>query len=415
MKYSRAFALPVLLTLISALAACGPGAQPAEPTALPTVQPTITASPQPSLTPTPTEIPLPEGAEELVSRLGEEARIVLNENGKYDLIYNEVVIGDLGDEKQISFQVEGEIVSISTGSLEVKDGVLVLVNRERTEEMGVDWVEQAWTIGGERIVVPEPQILLPDTYEETLIVKEQSLDYFMPKLVAMEKKWLDENGWGENDMMPGLPSLKNNTGFPYGYREIHVFDLEKGRGSSYDVAVTSWTRIEMEDGEKVDLVGIPFKAVGESFGSSEGESFIWHFAYDNEATMKWIRIRLEGIGKDEGYIQGMVEKTQAEYVFSGLRGGNSWLTVRIFVNTENIEGMTRFLGKQHQIERFGFENMAKLMDKLERRVPEYSDLWGREMVYWGSGSGKPEPNPPEWFAEVMEGEIIPCPYVWISH
>ncbi len=41
--------------------------------------------------------------------------------------------------------------------------------------------------------VPEPVIGLPETYEETLIVKEQALDYFMPKLLAAEKKYLDEN------------------------------------------------------------------------------------------------------------------------------------------------------------------------------------------------------------------------------
>jgi len=179
MKYSRAFALLALLTLISALAACGPVTQPAEPTALPTVQPTITASPQPSLTPTPTEIPLPEGAEELVSRLGEGAKAVLNESGKYDLIYNETVIGELDNEKQISFQVEEETITLATENLEIKDGNLVFINRQRTEEMGIDWVEQMWDISGEKVAVPEPQVLLPETYEETLIVKEQALDYFM--------------------------------------------------------------------------------------------------------------------------------------------------------------------------------------------------------------------------------------------
>ena len=40
-------------------------------------------------------------------------------------------------------------------------------------------------------------------------------------------------------------------------------------------------------------------------------------------------------------------------------------------------------------------------------------MWGRERVYWGSGSGKLDPDPPEWFAETMEGEIIPSlVYIW---
>jgi len=409
MKHPCAFALLVLLTLISALAACGPGTQPAEPTALPTVQPTITASPQPSLTPTPTEIPLPEGAEELVSRLGEGAKAVLNEGGKYDLIYNETVIGELDNEKRVSFQVEEEIVTISTESLEVKDGNLVSINRQRTEDMGVDWVEQIWTTRGERVAVPEPQVLLPETYEETLIVKEQALDYFMPKLLAAEKKYLDENEWGENDMDWKLPSLKNNTGFPYAYREIRVYSKEKGWPSSYDVLITSWNRIEMGVGKKVDLVGVPFMPSEEvEWGSFVmNKKFVWHFAFDDEATMKQTHAILESVGKNEEYIQKITRRREAKYVFDGFKRGESLLMVRVFVNTENIEGEKGFVMKQYQIERFGLENIEKLMKRLEGRVPEYSDLLGREMVYWGLGSGKPDPNPPEWFAGTMEGEIIP--------
>ena len=344
----------------------------------------------------------PEGSIELIQRLGEEARIVLNENGKYDLTYNETVIAELGNEKQISFQVEEETISVPTENLEVKDGVLVLINRQRTEEMGVDWVEQVWTIGGERVAVPEPTIGLAETYEETLIVKEQALDYFMPKLLAAEKKYLNENGWGENDMLPGLPSLKANTGLPYAYREINIFDLEKGRDSNYDVLVTSWNRIEMEDGRTIDVVGIPFKADKYSFGSSSGGSFIWHFAFDDEATMKQTRAIIESLGnKSEEYIQEVVKHHESECVFDGFKQGSPWVILRILVNTGNIEGMEKFVMEQYQIERFGFENIAKLMRKLEGGVLEYSDLLGREMVYWGAGSGKPDPDPPEWFAEAM--------------
>jgi len=78
---------------------------------------------------------------------------VLNKSGKYDLIYNETVIGELGNEKQISFQAEEETVTLAAESLEVKDEVLVTINRERTKEMGVDWVEQMWDISGEKVAV----------------------------------------------------------------------------------------------------------------------------------------------------------------------------------------------------------------------------------------------------------------------
>jgi len=255
--------------------------------------------------------------------------------------------------------------------------------------------------------VPEPQVLLPETYEETLIVKEQALDYFMPKLLAAEKKYLNENGWGENDLVLGFPHLKGDTGLPYGYRQIEIWNLEKGRDSDYDVLVTSWNRIEMEDGRKIDMVGIPFKADRPEFGSRRGESFVWHFAFDDEATMKQTRAWAESFGKNEEYIQEWLNRQRAEHVFSGLKTGNPKLMIWLLVNRGNIEGMEGFKTEQYQIERFGFENIAKLMERLEGRIPEYSDMLGREMVYWGSGSDKPEPNPPEWFAGTMEGEIIP--------
>lgn len=343
-----------------------------------------------------------EDGGELIDRLGEGAEVV---NGS--LVYNGTVIGRLESGNQISFQVEEETIFISTESPEVKDGVLVAINRERTEEMGVDWVEQVWVIGGERVAVPEPQ-LLPEIYEETLVVKEEALDYFMPKLVAAEKKYLDENGWGENDTMMGLPSLKANTGLPYGYREINIFNKEKGWPSSYDVLVTSWNRIQMKDGRTIDVVGVPFETHGTGFGSSEGKNFVWHFAFDNEATMKWTRKQIENLGnKSEEYIEEIVGRRQAEYVFNGFKRGESLLMVRVFINTENIEGMEGYRTRDYLIEANGFESMAKLVERLEGRVPEYSDLLGREMVYWGSGGGKPNPDPPEWFAEMMEGEIIP--------
>jgi len=186
---------------------------------------------------------------------------------------------------------------------------------------------------------------------------------------------------------------------PYGYREIEIWDLEKGRDSNYDVVVASWYRVEMEDGRMIDVVGIPFKADRPEFG--------WHFAYDDEATMKQTRAWAESFGKNEEYIQEWLSRQRAEHIFSGLKTGSPKFTIWLLVNRGNIEGMEGFKTEQYQIEKFGFENIEKLMKRLEGRVPEYSDMLGREMVYWGSGSDKPEPNPPEWFAEAMEGEIIP--------
>jgi len=389
MKSSFNLPLILLLMLPFLLIACGPGTQPAEPTMLPAAQPTITASPQPSLTPTPTENPLPEGAEELVSRLGEGAKVVLNESGIYNLVYNEAVIGELDNEKQISFQVEEETVSISTESLKVKDEVLVLINRERTEEMGMDWVEQVWTIEGERVAVPEPQVLLPETHEETLVVKEQSLDYFMPKLLAAEKKWLNENGWGENDMMMGFPSLKDNTGRPYGYREIDIWDLGKGRNSDYDVLITSWNRIEMEDGRIIDLIGIPFKQDRPEFGVSRGESYVWHFAFDDEVERRYIEKKLGyNPSYSEEYIQEIVERFRIGLVFEGVKEGKPVFMIRTVVDTGNVEGMEGFEREQRYVQVIGAENLRKLIKRLDERIKEYSvsveggkeesysDLWG---------------------------------------
>jgi len=97
------FASLIFCIVTFTLAACGPESQPATPT----LEPTITDTPQPSLTPTPTEIPLPPGSEELISRLEERATVEMNESGTFDLVYDDMAVGEMDDEGQIGFQVEG--------------------------------------------------------------------------------------------------------------------------------------------------------------------------------------------------------------------------------------------------------------------------------------------------------------------
>lgn len=359
---------------------------------------------------------VPQELRELSERLGEDARV----EGRL-LTYDNVVIGGMDDEGQIHIREDGETVTIQAEALEVLDGRLVLIDRERTEEMGVNWVEQVWIVHeeiewGEMVAVPEPQILMPETREDTLIVKEQALDYFMPKLVAAEKKYLDENGWGENDFIAGFTDF-TPTGMPFAYRDFYIRNLEKGKDSDYEILVSSWYRVEMEDGRMIDVVGFPLKQQLEIFGVSRGENLVWHFALDGGAMMKWMGTRLEFNGSgysDEGKAM-ILSIYDAENFFEYMKRGESAISFKTLVNHSNIEGNEKPASHEITIHRNGWENIVKLMERLEGNVEDYSDLWGREMQYFGSGSGKPDPNPPADFGKLLEMELIPCGDVSVQH
>ena len=95
---------------------------------------------------------IPVGAEELVARLGEGARL-----SDKNLIYEGMHVGMLDNEKQIHIQVEEKLISIATDKLEVNASVLVLVNREKTEDTGNMWIDYAW-INGEPLLVDSPTL-----------------------------------------------------------------------------------------------------------------------------------------------------------------------------------------------------------------------------------------------------------------
>lgn len=165
MKLSCPLALLVLFAISFILAACGLESQPATPT----IEQTITETPQPSLTPAPTEIPLPEGAEELIDRLGEKASAFNYAEESFELIYDGLAIGVLSADKFVYCPGE-EIRKVSYDSLEILDGYLVSINRQKTKEMGVDWVEYAWING--KILPVEAPTLKPILFANELITND---------------------------------------------------------------------------------------------------------------------------------------------------------------------------------------------------------------------------------------------------
>ncbi|MDP8285565.1 MAG: hypothetical protein RAP03_02770 [Candidatus Electryonea clarkiae] len=403
MKPLRSLILFFLLAFAFTLTACGPESQPATPT----LEPTITDTPQPSLTPTPTEIPLPPGSEDLISRLEERATVEMNESGTFDLVYDDMAVGEMDDEGQIGFQVEGEMVYILPENLEVKDGVLVAVNRERTEEMGVDWVEQVW-IERERVAVPEPVVGLTETYEETLVVQEKSLDYFMSKLLVTEKKYAEENDWikdRSNWGTAGFPTRELFCSLPYVDR---FFDCYGGEGHE-DVVFTSWTRVQMNSGKVLDLIGMPFMAVDSTFGSFRGENYVWHFVFDGNAAVNWVaRVLSE-------YEKSILEnETRPEDMFELFKGGRFSFRARMFIDAREVEGWEEEYGWTEDIvlsfiERDGFEDVDVLMKRISLNIPGYNEIMGRQMIYTRQEGGV---QVPEGFLEKMEEQLIPALMIW---
>jgi len=337
---------------------------------------------------------MPEGGEELISRLGEGAEIV-----GVNLVYNGAVIGELNSENQVSFQVEEETVSFSTEDLEVKDGVLVAVNRERTEEMGMDWVEQAW-VEGERIAVLEPVVGIPETYEETLVVKEESLDYFMPKLLAAQKKYVEENEWikDRNWASADFPTPESSIGLPYVERRFGAYG-----GVDYeDATFTSWTRLLMNSGKVLDLVGVPLLDALYAFGSDEGDqNHIWHFVFDGDASINWGAKWLHGSDN---------EKRRPEDIFETFKGGQGVFVARMFIDAREVSGWEEEYGwTEDRVLRLigegGFEDIDVLMKRISFNIPGYNEIMGKQMIEMRQEGGV---QVPEGFLEKMEEQLIPA-------
>jgi len=369
-----------------------------------TVSPLPSLAPLPSLTSIPAEIPLPEGAEELVSRLGEEARVVLDEGEKYMLFYDGRVIGELDEEKQMSFLIKEETITLGIESLEVRDGNLISIDRQRTEEMGVDWVEQVWISKRGRITVPEPMILLPETYEETIVVNALGLDYFMPKLVAAEKKYLDKNKWinERNHAYLDFPRPDYRLGLPYVERWSNVY----GGANGEDVVLSSWTRIQMPFGKELDLVGVPLVAMGHSFGSFQGENYIWHYVYDCKAAKNW---GLRRRSATESQNLEFENRIRPEYIFEIFKKGYKEFQAIMFIDAREVEGWEEEYDWTEQYIRImmqrGFDDIDILMKRLIENVPNHGEALGKLMI----DNGQSEPiQVPYGFMENMEEQLLPA-------
>jgi len=280
------------------------------------------------------------------------------------------------------------------------------VNKERTGEMGVDWVEQVW-VEGERIAVLEPVVGLPETYEETLVVREESLDYFMSKLLAAEKKYLDEN-WLGKDINWAIPSLPFpqliQVRLPYVNRwfEGHYYGDDNG-----DVVISSWTRVQMNGGKELDFVGMPFLDKWSHFGSSKGdENHIWHFVFDGDAAWNWADGTPSGSESDQLIFKN---KTKPEHMFEIFNEGQGGFNARIFIDATEVGGWEEEYGwtesiVQDFIKEWGFEDIDILMDRIELNIPEYNEIMGKQMVYTRQEGGVQVPG---GFLEKMEEQLIP--------
>jgi len=283
--------------------------------------------------------------------------------------------------------------------------MLVAIDEARTEEMnmkeGKYWVDYI-VEDGEIIPVPEPQIGLPETYEETQVIDERVVDYFMSMLVATERAHFDEVGWPEeNFAMFGTPNFKDSSVLPYHFRDFRVYSPERGLDSDYNVVYSSWFRLATRDGKFLDVVGVPFMTrAGEeysSFGSDigNGDGFVWHFVYDNEAYLKYMESR-----------GGVNEDRLVNEIFNSFVRGMPTFSARVFVNGENVQDQVGIDSevRETRVKTFGLEEITRLMDEIEREISGYSDVIGREMY---EGNGNEEISLPDGFVGEMENQLLP--------
>lgn len=418
MKRSSSFHLLFSISLILITAACSTSFNKS-PTPTSSLVPTNTPEPTSTATPQPT---VPPEILDLEDRLGNGYQVIRGETGQLLFIQDEKVISEIDVEGHLSFRHGNEVVYIPVQNLDIMDGNLVSIDREKTEEMGVDWVEQVW-IEGERIAVPEPVVGLPETYKETLTVKEQSLDYFMPKLLAAENKWLDENWWGEaekkwleleeidwkewgeNSMYLWFPFPENRRSLPYAERWPYY---QSGYGGDF-LELSSWTRVIMRSGKILDLVGVPFKALDKTFGSREGENFIWHYVFDNEASFAWTTLISRAYGESDAKILEKTNRDKPENIFDRFKNGQDILYTRMFIDAREVDGWEEEYSWteeviQKRILQLGFEDIDILMKRLIRNVPNHGEVLGKLMIY----VRQPEIIIiPEGFLESMEEQLLP--------
>jgi len=347
----------------------------------------------------------------LEDRLGDGYDVIIGEVGQILLLEDGKVVSEIDVEGQVSFRHGSEIVHIPIEKLDILDGKWVSIDMQRTEEMGVPWLEIVLDEGGKVIEIPEPVVGLPETYEETLIVKEESLDYFMPKLLAAEKKWLDENEsiMETNYGRIAFPYLSlDHIRLPYTERAVNVASrpcCAAGGGfvNEGSVVISSWTRVLMDSGKKLEIVGIPNIAHDRfsEFGSEN--NYIWHYVYDKEVAINWLSTEAKKWGRPD-------------YTFEVFKQGMLHVRARMFLDVREVEWLAEEYGWtqdeiQLRITSGGFEDIDILMKRLIRNVPNHGEALGIQMICTGDRIAEGSCQAPEGFLEIMEVQLLPALYL----
>jgi hypothetical protein len=309
---------------------------------------------------------------ELQSRLGNVVSVKIID-GKNMLMYKSVVVGEFMSGNEIGVAVDGEVVNILDGSLELgKDSNLLSINKERTEEMGKDWVEWVWTKDGERLEVPEPVVGLPKTLEEAQVINENILDFYMPKLTAAEKAYLDENGWGSNNFFLTKPDYYI-PGLPFFTRDAWV-----GTGSDIsktgeeNLTVVGLTKVLLNDGVELLMYSVPGQVQDYDFGQYGGEKMIFHFAYNNEALYDW----LDPVQGTSFYSYAL-EHYEPKSILDQMNQGLKFSIIRTFFSTDR-DGDQGASPEDAGSPQWSY--VTRFLEKMDERL-DFSKIYDKEMFY----------------------------------
>jgi hypothetical protein len=351
-----------------------------EVTQIATPVPSATATSMPTLTPTATPdlIATAEAEaraarfEELKARLGNAVGVKVID-GKNMLMYEDGVVGEMMGKHEIGIEMGGETVSVFDASLEPgENNSLMSVNRERSEEMGVPWVEWVWTETGERLEVPEPVVGLPESLESAQVIHENILDFYMPKLRAAEKAYLDENGWGSNKFFLTKPDYWT-PGLPFFTRDIWMgTGSDISRTGEENLTVVGLTKVLLNDGTELLMYSMPGQVQDYDFGQYGGEKMILHFAYNNEALYDW----LDPVQGTSFYSYAL-EHYEPKSILDQINQGLKFSIIRTFFSTDR-DGEQGASPEDAGSPQWNY--VTRFLEKMDERL-DFSYIYDGEMYY----------------------------------
>jgi hypothetical protein len=343
------------------------------PSATITAEPTITPTATPDLAATAEAEAMATRLEELRSKLGDAVSVKVID-GKNMLMFEDGVVGEMVGKNEIGIEVEGEIAKVFDASLELgENNNLMAVNRGRGEEMGVSWVEWVWTESGERLEVPEPVVGLPEGLEAAQVINENILDFYMPKLKAAEKAYLDENGWGSNNFFLLKPDY-STPGLPFFTRDIRVgTGSDVARTGEEDLMMVGLTKVLLNDGTELLMYSMPGQVQDYDFGQYGGEKMVFHFAYNYQAVYDWLKAA-QGSSFDKVFV---LDRFGSESVLSKVKEDLKFSIIRTFFSTDrdgNYGPSPEGMGSPQ------WSYVTELLEKMDERI-DFSNIYVNEMFY----------------------------------